>query len=285
LELNEYEKAYRYTEKELQSRASKDVAQNQPISSSVDPSPFDPSMCFFCTQKSSSTDENLNHMRMVHGFLIPDQEHVIHMESFMGYLHALIMDFKECLYCDTTRSTSKGVQQHMLTKGHCKISSIDDQSEYRDFYEYTTGYHVITPQLQARETEGRESRGNDPRYMHLPSGRVIGDRNTAQAHDKQRTSQQESRTTHPDRQEIRNADLSMLNQEVSPEAQPETKKSLSMSARNQKGLIGVSEWQKRTLRATEKKVLRDEIQARNRYQARIERGANRQEHFHVRLKC
>jgi pre-60S factor REI1 len=57
--------------------------------------------------------------------------------------------------------------------------------------------------------------------------------------------------------------------------------SLQRSENANKGMIGVPELEKRAVRAFEKKMLKMEGRARNVYQARVERGGNRQKFFKV----
>lgn len=57
---------------------------------------------------------------------------------------------------------------------------------------------------------------------------------------------------------------------------------LTRSDHANKGLIGLSESEMRAVRATEKKMAKMEVRARNLYAARVERGANKQKYFKVR---
>lgn len=99
--------------------------------------PFDPVQCLFCNQQSSDFTENMNHMQQLHGLFIPSPESlIVDLETLVGYLHLVIFEYTECLYCGSVRNTSQGAQQHMLGKRHCRIDITKESSEFRDFYDF-----------------------------------------------------------------------------------------------------------------------------------------------------
>uniref|UniRef100_A0A0K0E863 C2H2-type domain-containing protein n=1 Tax=Strongyloides stercoralis TaxID=6248 RepID=A0A0K0E863_STRER len=97
--------------------------------------------CLFCTNKYETFDENWNHMKAVHGFFFPDGRFVPDNEAFVEFLGYKIGCGRFCIYCPETKSrfpTIESCRQHMVDKGHCKISIDGDRIvEYYEFYDYS----------------------------------------------------------------------------------------------------------------------------------------------------
>ena len=96
-----------------------------------------PSKCLFCNQDNSDIASNVGHMRRAHGFVIPEEDRlVVEIETLIAYFHLVIFGYCECLYCGSQRHTGEGAQQHMIGKGHCKFDLYNEDSEFRDFYDF-----------------------------------------------------------------------------------------------------------------------------------------------------
>lgn len=225
---------------------------------------FNPVQCLFCNTKSSSLDSNMTHMSHAHNFFIPDAEHLIDLESFLSYLFAIVSAFHECLFCGSVRSTKLGVQDHMRGKGHCKLDFEDEEQEFRLFYNFSG----------SDEDEGEEKTIHVPLRvedeLHLTSGKILGRRLRARHfrrvfhHQPQATLEQPP--TEPE----------------STVLPPESKgRSLGIRDGTSTSLVGVPELQQRALMAVEKKILKVETIARKEYEARVERGGNRQKRYKV----
>lgn len=95
---------------------------------------FDDSQCLFCSQMSSSLSRNLEHMSKSHGLHIDLTDLLVDVESLLTYIHLLIFECHECIFCGTQRNTRQAVQQHMMAKGHCKYDPASEDSELYDFF-------------------------------------------------------------------------------------------------------------------------------------------------------
>ncbi|KAJ6788762.1 hypothetical protein PWT90_03313 [Aphanocladium album] len=133
--------------------------------------PFKPACCLFCSYSAADFDENLNHMRLTHGFLIPEQDKLlVEEEVLVKYLHLVVFGYRECLFCGSARSSLEGAQQHMVGKNHCRFDLCRENSEYRDFYDW-----------EASDSD----QTSKPVVMHdairLPSGKILSHRNHAKS--------------------------------------------------------------------------------------------------------
>lgn len=152
---------------------------------------FSPGLCLFCPATSADAQENYHHMYKRHGLFIPDEQHlIVDLETFLEYLHLIIFEYKECLYCHTSRRTIQAVQQHMTGTGHCKFDVADEDSEFRDFYDFDASGDGSGDEEEDADPEQTELQrwGNrnasstpvqvDDSSIRLPSGRVISNRST-----------------------------------------------------------------------------------------------------------
>ncbi|EPS99867.1 hypothetical protein FOMPIDRAFT_1050208 [Fomitopsis schrenkii] len=104
-----------------------------------------PTQCLFCTQTSSSLQDNLTHMSAVHSFFIPDAEYLVDLSGLTTYLGEKIAVGNVCIYCNGKGRefrTLDAVRKHMLDKGHCKIAydTEGDRLEISDFYDFSSSY-------------------------------------------------------------------------------------------------------------------------------------------------
>ena len=96
---------------------------------------IDTRLCLFCNQTSLDLDLNVTHMCKAHGLYIDSTSLSVDLQSFLRYIHLLIFRHHECLYCGSVKNSCEAVQQHMLSKGHCKYDLTDRDSELRDFFD------------------------------------------------------------------------------------------------------------------------------------------------------
>lgn len=264
-------------------QASSDSDEGEGNERSVAVEPFIPSKCLFCTHDCMTLDLNLEHMQKAHGMFIPDREYLIDVETFVGYLYTIISEFNECLYCGHVKHSAEAIRQHMLAKGHCKLKT-DENTEYDEFYESpprtddTVGHGHGGGTKNAATLEIAKRLDGTQEELHLPSGHTIGHRLQPRSGRQNPRSQTKS----PERQAIAAASADTTTTSAAAEAQaPPRGRQLITRARGELGMIGVSDHQKRALRAVEKKMLNAEIRARNQYLAAVEKAANRQKFFKV----
>lgn len=141
------------------------------------PYQFDPAQCLFCNERSAGLTENMSHMQKRHGMLVPNPDDlIVDIETLVGYLHLVIFEYAECLYCGSVRNTPQAAQQHMTGKGHCRFDITKENSEFRDFYNFdpisnkdneeTTGNSIVDASIDV-----------DEKTRRLASGRVVSHRN------------------------------------------------------------------------------------------------------------
>lgn len=214
-------------------------------------------------------------MSISHNFFIPDQDYLIDIPSFLSFLNTIISAFHECLFCGSERSNKWAAQDHMKSKGHCRIDV--EEEEWEDFWYF--------PDPELDDVEGQEQEDSAPALegddeIRLPSGKTLAHR--SQARYFRRNPNRTALPTPSPRQLQHNTTTSN-----NPESQTQSSGStpsdrqLVMRAGTSTSLIGISELQVTALRATEKKAMQMETRARNRYQAVLERAGNSQKHFKV----
>lgn len=239
---------------------------------------FDAFSCLFCTVVSSDMEDNLAHMQRIHGLFIPDQEHLIDMESFLGYLFTIISEFQECLYCSITKNTVEAIQHHMKDKGHCKLK-IEQGSEWQLFYE-------LSDSESDAETPKRHTTTSTDDELHLPSGKILGHRSQPRHHHPNaptRASSSQLTAPKPAEPATPAAAVAASPNPATTEERVDrrTNQQLTVRTGDRLGMIGVPAAQQRALRAVEKMMLKRESRARDAYQAGVQKAGNRQKHFKV----
>ncbi|KAJ4396573.1 hypothetical protein N0V93_000794 [Gnomoniopsis smithogilvyi] len=153
---------------------------------------FDPAQCLFCSHDSVDHESNLEHMNKKHGLFIPHTERlIVDTQTLVGYFHLVIFDYSECLYCGSQRRNPEAARQHMMGKGHCKIDIMDQESEFRDFYDFD----IVSEASDASDNSDGPGTGErvrqrqdpvafarlDDKTVRLKSGRTLGHRSVAKA--------------------------------------------------------------------------------------------------------
>lgn len=114
-----------------------DDSQDEDDIDSVAMPEFDPRRCLFCNHTNAHLEASLEHMRKKHRFFIQDEAHLaVDLHTIVEYFHLVVFGYSECLYCGSQRRNPEATQQHMIGKGHCKIDISDEESEFRDFYDF-----------------------------------------------------------------------------------------------------------------------------------------------------
>ncbi|KAK9760903.1 pre-60S factor rei1 [Basidiobolus ranarum] len=143
--------------------------------------------CLFCTQKSATFEDNIEHMTKAHSFFIPDVEYLNDLQGLIKYLGEKISVANICLYCNgkgRTYRTLEAVRGHMVDKGHCKIASEkeDDLLEISDYYDFTSSYPEEMQvgdddeEMDIADVVNPIAYGEEETELVLPSGARVGHR-------------------------------------------------------------------------------------------------------------
>lgn len=151
--------------------------------------PFTPGHCLLCPNSFPSFDDSVLHMQKSHGLFVPHRQHLaVDLETLFRYLHLIIFGYRECIQCKTTKTTVQAIQQHMTGKGHCKFDISEPDSEFAEFYDFSEPEDDSESDIEERiqdETATTSSRQKpllaDKESIHLPSGRIILRKSSAQA--------------------------------------------------------------------------------------------------------
>lgn len=103
-------------------------------------------ICMFCNEQFDDIDTTLSHMLKQHGFFIPFKEYLVNLTNsnnsnepgLLAYLGAKIGSGHTCIWCNSRFSNINAVQQHMISKSHCKIRIEDseDEDEISPYYDF-----------------------------------------------------------------------------------------------------------------------------------------------------
>ncbi|KAF1924436.1 uncharacterized protein M421DRAFT_72495 [Didymella exigua CBS 183.55] len=131
-----------------------------------------PNQCLFCHLRfddngADEVGEIVEHMAFAHGLFIPDQDLLSSQASFLGYLATQIRVWHECLYCETSRTSTTAIQSHMRDSGHCMLN-FEKEPELCEFWERRSGggAHPTSPGTKLTRRGGQE--------LHLLSGKTVG---------------------------------------------------------------------------------------------------------------
>ena len=125
--------------------------------------------CLFCSEKSQSLDDNLNHMALKHSFYIPLINKVHNVKDLLQYLGDKITIANVCIYCNGSGKmlhSLESVRAHMIDKGHCMFSFQNDD-EILEYYDDDSDWDSCSDE-EIESSEGAE--------MTLKSGIRIGNR-------------------------------------------------------------------------------------------------------------
>ncbi|CDW78361.1 zinc finger protein 622-like [Stylonychia lemnae] len=117
-------------------------------------------ICLFCNKESEGVKKNLDHMMITHSYFIPDVDCIINLKGLLGYIAERIHLGYLCLLCSKQFSNGRSCQQHMMDKGHCQMST-EDEEEYEEFYDFTKTYdnHPLVEKQSQKKKERKEGEG------------------------------------------------------------------------------------------------------------------------------
>ena len=237
-----------------------------------------PDTCLFCLATSENIDENLAHMALLHGFQIPKIEHLQpNVVVFLGYLTLVINRCCSCLYCGRTKSSAEAIRTHMLDKGHCMLD-LSPGSEYLEFWDASENDNSSgnnEEHFSPRPTAAKELRKISSTEMLLPSGAIASNKHSI-------TRSRNLRQTGASSNQTSLVQTSRSRSEHPELPQPKSaSKSQALSLRDQTGLIGLSDFKRRTLVAAQRKVSTKERKDKSGRSWVLESDANRQKNFRV----
>lgn len=239
----------------------------------------DESDCLFCNQRFGILQDNLEHMHQAHSFSVPNTDALAtDMDTFITYLSLVIETYHSCLYCGHEKHSKEAVQAHMLDKGHCQLDLSKD-SEYLDFWnlESEVATHFNT-------AHAIPSTVND---FRLASGQIISNRHAGRGsvlNFPKRHSNPEScalalipASSHR---------LSTSYSDLTPSSASDHKRR-ALARRDELGVVGLSDLQKRALAVTQRKAKTSEDRANNKARWALENMGNKvkQKHFKVGSMC
>lgn len=232
-------------------------------------------------------------MQKAHGMFIPDQDDLEDAEGLLVYLFSVISKFHECLYCGKVKDTANSIRDHMIDKGHCMIAFDEELEQFYDFAGEETDEESKNDEPRHGAQQGRDSadleqeRISPPSHdfhpdsdheLHLPSGRVLGHRSLSRYYRQNLHSYPT-----PAERAQRRAITSGTSEEESPSQAPPGRQ-LAVAARGEMGMIGIDDFGRRALRATEQKAMKQETRVRNHFEAKVNKEANHQQHYRVSLR-
>ncbi|KAJ8654524.1 hypothetical protein O0I10_009830 [Lichtheimia ornata] len=109
--------------------------------------------CLFCMHTAKDFDDNLEHMRVTHGFFLPDTEYLEDPQGLVRYLATKVQN-AICLYCNGRGKEWKSIEAvraHMVDTGHCKMAydESEDPEELLKYYNFGVTDTTSTPEDHA----------------------------------------------------------------------------------------------------------------------------------------
>lgn len=230
--------------------------------------------CLFCPSVSSDTGENVHHMAISHSFITPGENALqTDLDTFLAYLSLVVHNFHSCLYCGVEKSTAEGVQAHMIAKGHCMLD-LRKSSDFREFFVEQALKSISLSEAQHRSDTD----------LLLPSGSLISSRHSTGLNPRASRIRAQKSDTGALVLVARTEEDELTPSEIQAHTTRSNKNTaLTLSRRDQMGLIGLSTTQHRALAAVQKKLVAHEQRSKNQAQWTLEKGANKvkQHHFKV----
>lgn len=243
---------------------------------------FDESRCLFCNTLSSDLEANIHHMLRHHGFQFDSAHLVVDMATFLEYLHLIISEYCECLYCGTQRNTHQAVQQHMTAKGHCMLDLTNQESELREFYEWPSSVTSRDPRVRlatrlesdfTRRSRRRKMQPFKSNNVRLPGhrhDRLVNPHSSATLSARAATLDNE----HPPRQALPPQDLVGLSARRSKREHTFRTELSRKSAGDRRSLMHLPSSQQRALLTTQHKQLEKAQRTEHSRRTRLEGAGN-----------
>lgn len=131
--------------------------------------------CLFCSYTSQSLDQNFSHMLNAHGTFIPEQQHLINPPGLITHLSDRINQFHRCVSCGSTKTSTYGVQNHMIDKSHCMLSFEVDPTLKSFWDPESVRAQLDSPNYDDSHLASSRVHSNNL-SLHLPSGQTLGHR-------------------------------------------------------------------------------------------------------------
>jgi len=173
---------------------------------------LDAEVCMFCDARHDDAEACLEHMRVAHGFFVPEPAYCVDRDGLLRYLHEKVKLGHMCLNCNgygrrergangeaRVFPTARAAQAHMRDKGHCMLAYEEgvDMHEYEPYYDFTKSYVTAPAAIYANALEGggdadgeeeldlRQFQLYENEYgeLVLPSGRTVGHRDFKRYYD------------------------------------------------------------------------------------------------------
>jgi pre-60S factor REI1 len=142
--------------------------------------PLGPTVSVFDDKEFDSVDDCVAYMTEKFGFFIPDLEYLTDLEGLITYLNEKVKLGQICLYCQKRFSSGYAVQNHMISKSHCKIAYDNDidGEEYEDFYDFSSTYEDVEDVELDEDGNPVDEEMEVTRTgeLQLPDGRLLGHR-------------------------------------------------------------------------------------------------------------
>jgi pre-60S factor REI1 len=96
----------------------------------------DVSICLFCNHQSDNLENNIVHMMDSHRFTVPLVFCVKNFKGMIKLMAKKVLTYVACLSCDAQNFKNyKGLQNHMVDKGHTSVSEDDLEEFFFKFYD------------------------------------------------------------------------------------------------------------------------------------------------------
>jgi pre-60S factor REI1 len=230
-------------------------------------------------------------MKKTHGMFIAYETDPDDVEGLLYYLFMIISDFHECLYCGKVKENVASIRSHMIDKGHCIFAFTEDLEQFYESWNVsednanvnTDPDNTLKAGADAAEDHPTDNITQQPHDLHpdsehglhLPFGRTLGHRSMSRYYRQNL----HFYPTPAERAERRTITAGTPDGELPPQLL--SGRQLATTSRSEMGMIGVGEFERRVLRATEKKTLKQETRARGRGEWKINKEANHQKHHRV----
>jgi len=248
--------------------------------------------CLFCTKCSNNLEANLEHMSSQHGLYIPEIEYLASLEAIVRYLHTVVLEYNECLYCGMTKQSAEGIRQHMLDKGHCMIN-LEREPELLEFWEFSDSEGHDTddeepPKPRSQRTDTAPSGDFSQGEYTLPSGKTIGSKTKSRearffarrtaflAKDSPSQITTEDPVSKPDKTFPADPAESLIRTRGGTQDR-------AVSVRDAAGLVGVSGQQVRSLVTVQRKMQRQQALVRASAAWADDKGGSHQKHYKVKM--
>lgn len=265
------------------------MAFSTPTSVSHESSPADLLQCLFCSVAAQTLEQNFLHMFQTHGTFVPEHDRLVDPQGLVAHLFNRINRLHECISCGSTKTTTAGVQSHMIDRGHCMLSFETDPL-LESFWDF-----VVDP-LESEELDQypgilRERLGSpnhdgfplgsrvfsDDLSLHLPSGQTLGHRSLSRYY---RQNLHGKRLINSQNPVLGITDASVS---TSDALQPSSRSRLQ-PATVSKAMIGVPEAKRSEVTAVAKSAQRSDWRKRCDDVWAMQRDRNRQKFFRVSLR-